>query len=167
MSYITLRFRSCFSVVIQPADMIRVCKKLGHIMKNVTVSEEKSYATVQIAPLQKAALKERCILVDKSDRSIGEATKEVCHEVNAQGTVPLHRAFSVFLFNDKRELLVQKRSSNKVKLAHLIFVTFTIPRSVDKILLMLYNRYYFQISANNVYNFDVSKNIYVYTTLFM
>lgn len=74
----------------------------------------KNYATAQIAPLQQAALKERCILLDKLDRSIGEATKEVCHEINAQGTVPLHRAFSVFLFNDKRELLLQKRSSSKI-----------------------------------------------------
>jgi len=75
---------------------------------------EKDYGTAQIAPLQKAALKERCLLVDKLDRPIGEATKEVCHELNAEGTVPLHRAFSVFLFNSKGELLLQKRSNTKI-----------------------------------------------------
>lgn len=79
-------------------------------------SAEKNYGMAHIAPLQKAALKERCILVDKLDRPIGEATKEYCHEINAEGTVPLHRAFSVFLFNNKGELLLQKRSSSKVRL---------------------------------------------------
>lgn len=71
--------------------------------------------TTQIAPLQEAALEERCILVDKLDRPIGEASKRVCHEINADGSVPLHRAFSVFLFNGKGDLLLQKRSDNKVR----------------------------------------------------
>lgn len=83
-------------------------------MYKVTASAEKNYGMAQIAPLQRAALKERCILVDKLDRPIGEATKEFCHEIGAEGTIPLHRAFSVFLFNNKEELLLQKRSSSKV-----------------------------------------------------
>lgn len=83
-------------------------------MHKITTSTSKNYGKAQIAPLQQAALKERCILVDKKDRPIGEATKEFCHEVNSAGSVPLHRAFSVFLFNSKGELLLQKRSSNKI-----------------------------------------------------
>lgn len=85
-----------------------------NIMQKVTVSTGKNYATAQIAPLQRAALQERCILVDNLDRAIGEATKKVCHEVNADGSLLLHRAFSVFLFNTKGELLLQKRSGNKI-----------------------------------------------------
>lgn len=85
-----------------------------NIIQKVTVSTGKNYATAQIAPLQRAALQERCILVDNLDRAIGEATKKVCHEVNADGSLLLHRAFSVFLFNTKGELLLQKRSGNKV-----------------------------------------------------
>jgi len=76
---------------------------------------EKDYGTAQVSLLQKAALKERCILVDKLDRPVGEATKQVCHEIDTEGCVPLHRAFSVFLFNSKGELLLQKRSNNKVR----------------------------------------------------
>lgn len=81
---------------------------------------EKNYGTAQIAPLQQAALKERCILIDKLDRPIGEATKEFCHEIDAKGSLPLHRAFSVFLFNSKDELLLQKRSSTKVRYLYII-----------------------------------------------
>ncbi|XP_011647799.1 isopentenyl-diphosphate Delta-isomerase 1 [Pogonomyrmex barbatus] len=88
-------------------------KNLSSIVHKGTIIMERDYIS-QVAPLQRAALKERCILVDKLDRPIGEATKEACHELNAEGTVPLHRAFSIFLFNSKGELLLQKRSSNKI-----------------------------------------------------
>jgi len=80
-------------------------------------SMEKDYGIVQVTQLQKAALQERCILVDKLDKPVGEATKQACHEINTEGCVPLHRAFSVFLFNSKKELLLQKRSSSKVRIS--------------------------------------------------
>jgi isopentenyl-diphosphate delta-isomerase len=47
--------------------------------------------------------------VDKEDNAIGLKSKEKCHD--ADGI--LHRAFSIFIFNDKRELLIQKRSKFK------------------------------------------------------
>lgn len=74
----------------------------------------KMVASAEAAPLQKQALEERCILVDPSDRPLGEASKRDCHRVNERGEVLLHRAFSVFLFNGKGELLLQKRSANKI-----------------------------------------------------
>ncbi|XP_076233699.1 isopentenyl-diphosphate delta isomerase isoform X2 [Calliopsis andreniformis] len=77
-------------------------------------STVRGFGTAQAAPLQEAALEERCILVDELDKPIGEATKRDCHTVNADGQVPLHRAFSVFLFNNKGELLLQQRSATKV-----------------------------------------------------
>jgi isopentenyl-diphosphate delta-isomerase len=52
---------------------------------------------------------ESLILVDELDREIGAMPKSECHE--GQGT--LHRAFSIFVFNDKNELLLQKRSPGK------------------------------------------------------
>ena len=58
--------------------------------------------------------KENCILVDKNDRNIGFATKRDCHKVN-DNEIKLHRAFSVFLFNKNGEMLLQKRSSHKVR----------------------------------------------------
>lgn len=67
-------------------------------------------------PIQEAFLKERCFLVDENDKIIGNASKKECHLVSKQGDILLHRAFSVFLFNKKGDLLLQKRSSQKVSL---------------------------------------------------
>ena len=55
---------------------------------------------------------DECILVDADDRVIGHASKLDCH-LMANGP-PLHRAFSVFIFNNKNELLLQQRSATKV-----------------------------------------------------
>ncbi|KAL2941516.1 Isopentenyl-diphosphate Delta-isomerase II [Bienertia sinuspersici] len=58
---------------------------------------------------------DECILVDESDNVIGHDTKYNCHLMeNINAGKALHRAFSVFLFNSKYELLLQKRSSTKV-----------------------------------------------------
>ncbi|XP_003699534.1 isopentenyl-diphosphate delta isomerase [Megachile rotundata] len=86
-----------------------VCSAACHIKSSI-----KNFGSMQAAPLQQAALEERCILVDALDKPLGEATKRDCHTVNADGQVPLHRAFSVFLFNGKGELLLQKRSASKI-----------------------------------------------------
>ena len=64
-------------------------------------------------PVQRALMSEQCILVDRLDRATGQASKEECHTL-ALGTSPLHRAFSVFLFNREGELLLQRRSQHKV-----------------------------------------------------
>lgn len=52
---------------------------------------------------------EDLILVDADDNEIGYRSKAECHS----GAGILHRAFSVFLFNDAGQLLLQKRSSGK------------------------------------------------------
>jgi isopentenyl-diphosphate Delta-isomerase len=51
---------------------------------------------------------EQVILVDENDKAIGTMGKL---EVHQKGL--LHRAFSVFIFNDKGELLLQKRAGSK------------------------------------------------------
>jgi isopentenyl-diphosphate delta-isomerase len=51
---------------------------------------------------------EKVILVDKNDNEIGTMEKQEAH---VKGL--LHRAFSVFIFNDKNELLLQRRAANK------------------------------------------------------
>ncbi|HEX7046669.1 MAG TPA: isopentenyl-diphosphate Delta-isomerase [Gammaproteobacteria bacterium] len=52
---------------------------------------------------------EALILVDENDNEIGTISKADAHDAN--GT--LHRAFSLFIFNDKGELLLQQRSAEK------------------------------------------------------
>lgn len=66
-----------------------------------------------IDPFQEALLKEQCILVDEQDNAIGKASKRDCHQMK-NGSSLLHRAFSLFIFNSKNELLLQKRSSTKI-----------------------------------------------------
>ncbi|MDG1915319.1 MAG: isopentenyl-diphosphate Delta-isomerase [Crocinitomix sp.] len=51
---------------------------------------------------------EQVILVDTEDNPIGLMEKMEAHEKGL-----LHRAFSVFIFNDKKELLLQQRASHK------------------------------------------------------
>lgn len=63
---------------------------------------------------QEVSLRENCILVDVNDRPTGHASKRDCHRVGDNGKLLLHRAFSVFLFNTRGEMLVQRRSSHKV-----------------------------------------------------
>ena len=51
---------------------------------------------------------ERVILVDRQDNEVGLMEKLEAHE-----KAVLHRAFSVFVFNDKGELLLQQRALHK------------------------------------------------------
>jgi len=64
-------------------------------------------------PVQEALLAEPCILVDSKDKMVGTASKRDCHVMEA-GTSLLHRAFSLFIFNEKDELLLQQRSDTKI-----------------------------------------------------
>jgi len=50
----------------------------------------------------------KVILVDKKDKEIGTEFKLKAHKEGK-----LHRAFSIFVFNSQKELLLQKRSSKK------------------------------------------------------
>ncbi|RAV98625.1 isopentenyl-diphosphate Delta-isomerase [Pseudochryseolinea flava] len=51
---------------------------------------------------------EKVILVDEADNAIGTMEKMEAHRSGK-----LHRAFSILLFNDKGELLLQKRAKKK------------------------------------------------------
>lgn len=53
---------------------------------------------------------EMLILVNSRDEEIGWEDKATCH----MGNGILHRAFSIFIFNDKNELLIHQRSDQKL-----------------------------------------------------
>ena len=53
-------------------------------------------------------MKTEVILVDEQDNKIGVAEKLHAHQKGL-----LHRAFSIFVFNDKGELLMQRRAKEK------------------------------------------------------
>lgn len=52
---------------------------------------------------------EPLILVDEADCGVGHMSKTLCH----QGQGVLHRAFSLLIFNERGELLIQQRASCK------------------------------------------------------
>ena len=53
-------------------------------------------------------MEENVILVDEQDNQLGLMPKMEAHE-----KAVLHRAFSVFIFNDKGELMLQQRAAHK------------------------------------------------------
>jgi isopentenyl-diphosphate delta-isomerase len=53
-------------------------------------------------------MEEQVVLVDKNDNQIGLMPKMEAHE-----KAVLHRAFSVFIFNKKGELMLQQRAAHK------------------------------------------------------
>lgn len=53
---------------------------------------------------------ELLIRVDENDRILRYETKDLCH----QGEGLLHRAFSIFIFNEQGRLLLQRRSAEKL-----------------------------------------------------
>ncbi|KAJ2389901.1 isopentenyl-diphosphate delta-isomerase idi1 [Coemansia sp. RSA 2559] len=57
---------------------------------------------------------EMCILLDENDRAIGAVSKKTCHQMTNINKGMVHRAFSVFLFNSKNELLLQQRAQEKI-----------------------------------------------------
>lgn len=61
---------------------------------------------------QARLMSERVLLVDDDDTIIGSASKVDAHLLN--GGLPLHRAFSVFLFDADRRLCLQRRAATKL-----------------------------------------------------
>ncbi|KAJ9132525.1 Isopentenyldiphosphate isomerase [Pleurostoma richardsiae] len=57
---------------------------------------------------------EVCIVLDENDLPIGKASKKICHLMTNIDKGLLHRAFSVFLFDDKNRLLLQQRATEKI-----------------------------------------------------
>lgn len=53
-------------------------------------------------------MEERVVLVNENNEQIGTMPKLEAHEKGV-----LHRAFSVFIFNDKNELMLQQRAASK------------------------------------------------------
>lgn len=52
---------------------------------------------------------ELVVLVDENNREIGTAEKSAVHSANT----PLHRGFSLFLFNSRKQLLLTQRAAHK------------------------------------------------------
>ncbi|KAL6925541.1 isopentenyl-diphosphate delta-isomerase idi1 [Hanseniaspora valbyensis] len=87
-------------------------KDLENLQLDETDSQE--LESSQYDPEQLRLMKEQCIVVDYNDNEYASGSKKLCHLMENIDKGLLHRAFSVFLFNDKGELLLQQRSSDKI-----------------------------------------------------
>ncbi|WPK27635.1 hypothetical protein PUMCH_005032 [Australozyma saopauloensis] len=59
-------------------------------------------------------MEELCIVLDYNDMPVGAGTKKLCHLMDNINEGLLHRAFSVFLFNEDGQLLLQQRADEKI-----------------------------------------------------
>ncbi len=85
--------------------MVHVCSLAG----GARVSDASGAQARLWAGSDSSAEAESLILVDEADREVGYMSKARCHE----GRGVLHRAFSLLIFNDRGELLLQRRSAAK------------------------------------------------------
>lgn len=60
-------------------------------------------------PSGRTIFMEQVVLVDEQNNEIGTADKDTVHTTNT----PFHRAFSLFLFNSRKELLITQRAERK------------------------------------------------------
>lgn len=96
--------------------------------------------------------KEYVILVDNNDQQIGTMEKMEAHQKGL-----LHRAFSVFIFNSKGELLLQRRSLNKYHSAGLWTNTCcSHPRENEKIIDAANRRLVEEMGINTRLNYLLS-----------
>lgn len=77
--------------------------------REILFKVEKKYDQTQLN-----LLNEKCILVDHDDNYIGSETKKNCHLLENINKGMLHRAFSVFVFDSNKRLLLQQRSLHKI-----------------------------------------------------
>ncbi|KAK6454915.1 isopentenyl diphosphate:dimethylallyl diphosphate isomerase [Scheffersomyces xylosifermentans] len=59
-------------------------------------------------------MEELCIVLDNDDKPVGAGTKKLCHIMDNINDGLLHRAFSVFSFNEDGKLLLQQRADEKI-----------------------------------------------------
>ena len=99
--------------------MGRLTRAVTSVTRSLFVSTRNFHATTcrpsEIDSTQEKLLAEPLILVDEYDCVTGYETKRDCHlKKNIMEYGMLHRAFSVFLFNQQGELLLQQRSNEKI-----------------------------------------------------
>ncbi|KAJ3671948.1 hypothetical protein LUZ60_008027 [Juncus effusus] len=86
----------------------------GGMSSSSTASVDADDASMD-AVQKRLMFEDECILVDEQDNVVGHDSKYNCHLMEKiEKENLLHRAFSVFLFNSKYELLLQQRSATKV-----------------------------------------------------
>ncbi|KAK9673478.1 hypothetical protein RND81_12G169800 [Saponaria officinalis] len=103
------------SLSFSPSSPFLSLKSSPSFVRSFAMGDATTVDVTMDAVQRKLMFDDECILVDESDNVVGHDSKYNCHlmeTINAGKA--LHRAFSVFLFNSKYELLLQQRSATKV-----------------------------------------------------
>ena len=82
-------------------------------MEQKILTEPKNIDLKNVDESQTKFLNDELILVDENDNNIGSISKLNGHLLSNKNKYP-HRAFSIFLFDGKNRLLIQKRAQKKI-----------------------------------------------------
>jgi len=94
---------------ITSANIIRLFPEIDTNLSSARDGDLDGYDEEQIRLMD-----EVCIVLDENDKPIGSASKKICHLMTNIEKGLLHRAFSVFLFDKDKRLLLQQRADEKI-----------------------------------------------------
>lgn len=84
-------------------------RRFGRVTRNM---KSPAHVLAGSDPEQIRLMSEEVILVDHEDKVVGSMSKKDSHLVS--NDLPLHRAFSIFLFDTKGRMLLQQRAAEKI-----------------------------------------------------
>lgn len=104
--------------ILQKWPEITPLKQISGVPKSAGSTSEASDAELDLLhghdEEQIKLMDELCIVLDYEDKPVGAGTKKLCHIMKNIDEGLLHRAFSVFLFNEDGKLLLQQRAEEKI-----------------------------------------------------
>jgi len=104
--------------VREPITAANVLRLFGEQVNTTVIGTRRSEAgDVELAGYDEEQIRlmdEVCIVLDENDQPIGSASKKTCHLMTNINQGLLHRAFSVFLFDQNNNLLLQQRATEKI-----------------------------------------------------
>ncbi|VDN18366.1 unnamed protein product [Gongylonema pulchrum] len=110
----------CIIVDEQDKPLRPGTKRFCHSSETCKQNGQKLFKTATIS-MQNKYMDEQCIIVNEQDKPLRPGTKRFCHSSETCKmyfflffSVTLHRAFSVFLFTSSQNMILQKRSAQKI-----------------------------------------------------
>ncbi|KAI7756335.1 hypothetical protein M8C21_007890, partial [Ambrosia artemisiifolia] len=110
-----LKFSIFRTILSSPRHSIKSPNATALVLRSISTAAMADDDSAMDVVQRRLMFHDQCILVDENDKVVGHDTKYNCHLMEKiEKENLLHRAFSVFLFNSKYELLLQQRSTTKV-----------------------------------------------------
>ncbi len=111
--YLLLILAVFLQIVLLLRGTVRKWRATGRLVPPPAARRPRTGSNALDDPEQAAMMDaDQCIVVDEDDVVLGHDSKKNCHLL-AHG-LKLHRAFSIFIFDDQGRLLLQKRAATKI-----------------------------------------------------